>query len=60
VSVRRYNEAKEAYQRVLKLDPRNAAALGFLGMVYHLVNNLDAAIVKYHEVRFLPLAGSQY
>ena len=48
---RRYPEAKATYQKVIQLDPRNAAALGFLGMVHHLMYELDAAIVKYHEVR---------
>lgn len=51
---RRYPEAKAAYERVIKLEPRHASALGFLGMVYHLMWNLDAAIIKYHEVRFPP------
>ena len=55
---RRYPEAKVAYQRVLQLDPLNAAALGFLGMVYHLMDDLDAAIVKYHEVSPLNLIRS--
>ncbi len=47
---RRYAEAHEAYQKVLDLEPRNAMALGFMGMVLQLMGNLDAAIVKYHEV----------
>ena len=47
---RRYPEAKATYQKVIQLDPRNAAALGFLGLVHHLMYELDAAIVKYHEV----------
>ncbi|KAI0701318.1 TPR-like protein [Cytidiella melzeri] len=47
--LKHYPEAKGAYQRVLQLDPANAVALGFLGMVHHLMNELDAAIVKYHE-----------
>lgn len=47
--LKRYPEAKAAYERVLQLDPRNAAALGFLGMVYHLMYDLDNAIIKYHE-----------
>lgn len=51
---RHFPEAKTAYERVLQLDPRNAAALGFLGMVYHLMYDLDSAIIKYHEVRASP------
>jgi len=47
---RRYEDARLAYLRVLELDPRNAVALGFLGIVYHLLGDLDGAIVKYHEV----------
>ena len=51
---RRLDDARAAYQRVLELEPRHAVALGFLGMVQHLMGNLDAAIVKYHEVRLSP------
>lgn len=47
---RRYQEAHTAYQKVLDLEPRNAMALGFMGMVHQLMGNLDAAIIKYHEV----------
>lgn len=54
---RRYPQAKTAYERVIKLEPRHASALGFLGMVYHLMWNLDAAIIKYHEAS-LPLPPS--
>ncbi|PCH42219.1 TPR-like protein [Wolfiporia cocos MD-104 SS10] len=45
----RFQEAKKAYQQVLEIDPRNQTALAFLGMTYHLMGNIDAAIVKYHE-----------
>ncbi|KAF5380273.1 hypothetical protein D9757_007957 [Collybiopsis confluens] len=38
--------AKEAYERVLLLDPRHTLALGFLGLVYHLTNDLDRAIIN--------------
>ncbi|KAI0255073.1 TPR-like protein [Lactifluus subvellereus] len=43
------NEAREAYVKVLEIDSRSAPALGFLGLVYHLMDRLDDAIVKYHE-----------
>jgi anaphase-promoting complex subunit 6 len=46
------NEARDAYVKVLEIDSRSAPALGFLGLVYHLMDQLDDAIVKYHEVRF--------
>lgn len=49
---RQYEQAKEAYQKVLILDPRHSLALGFLGLVHHLTNDLDQAIVKYHEASF--------
>lgn len=49
-SKRRFEEAKTQYQRVLEIDPWHAQALAFLGMVYHLLNETDKAIVKYHEV----------
>jgi len=39
---------------VLEIDSHSAPALGFLGLVYHLMDHLDDAIVKYHEVR-IPL-----
>ncbi|GLB40557.1 putative anaphase-promoting complex, cyclosome, subunit 3 [Lyophyllum shimeji] len=42
-------EAKEAYQKVLELDSRHSMALGFLGLVHHLMGEIDKAIVKYHE-----------
>jgi len=50
------NDARDAYIKVLEIDSRSAPALGFLGLVYHLMDHLDEAIIKYHEVRFpLPL-----
>ncbi|KAF8072071.1 hypothetical protein FPV67DRAFT_1483779 [Lyophyllum atratum] len=45
----RLKEAKEAYQKVLELDSRHSMALGFLGLVHHLLGEVDKAIVKYHE-----------
>ncbi|KIK68891.1 hypothetical protein GYMLUDRAFT_153334 [Collybiopsis luxurians FD-317 M1] len=47
--LKQYEQAKEAYEKVLLLDPRHALALGFLGLVYHLMSDLDNAIIKYHE-----------
>lgn len=48
---RRLEEARDSYQKVLELDSRHSIALGFLGIVHHLMRNVDKAIVKYHEVR---------
>jgi anaphase-promoting complex subunit 6 len=48
------NEAQEAYVKVLEIDSRSAPALGFLGLVYHLMDRLEDAIVKYHEVCIFP------
>jgi len=48
-------EARDAYVKVLEIDSRSAPALGFLGLVYHLMDQLDDAIVKYHEARPPPL-----
>ncbi|KAF8150604.1 cell division control protein 16 [Crassisporium funariophilum] len=45
----RLEEARVTYQKVLELDSRHSIALGFLGLVHHLMGNLDKAIVKYHE-----------
>lgn len=47
---RRFEEAKAAYQRVLEIDYRNVNALSFMGVTHHLLGNIEAAIVKYHEV----------
>ncbi|KAG5646121.1 hypothetical protein DXG03_004360 [Asterophora parasitica] len=47
--LKRLKEAKEAYQKVLELDSRHSMALGFLGLVHHLMGELDKAIIKYHE-----------
>ncbi|KAI8982735.1 TPR-like protein [Trametes punicea] len=45
----RLDQAKAAYQRVLEMDYRNVAALSFMGVTHHLLGNVEAAIVKYHE-----------
>ena len=42
------------YERVLEIEPQHSQALAFLGMVYHLLDATDKAIVKYHEVGLLP------
>ncbi|KAI0034227.1 TPR-like protein [Vararia minispora EC-137] len=42
-------EAERTYIRVLEIDNRSAPALGFLGLVYHLMGRIDDAIVRYHE-----------
>jgi len=47
--LRRLEDAKATYQKVLELDPYHPVALGFLGMVFHLLGDLDKAILKYHE-----------
>jgi hypothetical protein len=50
---RRLQDAKTTYAKVLEIDPRHSVALGFLGMVYHLLEDVDRAIIKYHEVLIL-------
>ncbi|KAI0067340.1 TPR-like protein [Artomyces pyxidatus] len=51
-------EAKGAYVKVLEIDSRSSAALGFLGLVYHLMDRVHDAIVKYHEALSIhPLNG---
>ncbi|KAF8962716.1 hypothetical protein BDZ97DRAFT_1662459 [Flammula alnicola] len=47
--LKRLEEARASYQKVLELDARHSMALGLLGIVHHLMGNLDKAIVKYHE-----------
>jgi anaphase-promoting complex subunit 6 len=50
---RRLQDARATYAKVLEIDPRHSVALGFLGMVYHLLEDVDRAIIKYHEVLIL-------
>jgi len=51
-------EAKETYEKVLEIEARHPLAHGFLGITYHLMGDVDKAIVKYHEVReFLLIRG---
>ncbi|KAH9945212.1 TPR-like protein [Epithele typhae] len=45
----RLEEAKEIYQQVLDIDYRNVTALSFMGVTYHLLGEIELAIVKYHE-----------
>ncbi|KAF9466498.1 TPR-like protein [Collybia nuda] len=45
----RLEDAKTTYQKVLELDSRHSMALGFLGLVHHLLGDVDSAIIKYHE-----------
>lgn len=51
-------EAKGAYSKVLEIDSRSSAALGFLGLVYHLMDRIHDAIVKYHEVRLFSIQSN--
>ncbi|KAH7884628.1 hypothetical protein F5I97DRAFT_1938027 [Phlebopus sp. FC_14] len=46
---RKLKRAKVNYQRVVEIEPQHAQGLGFLGMVYHHLDDVDQAIVKYHE-----------
>ena len=48
--LRRLPKAVQAYEKVLESDPRHAVALSFLAICYHLMGDLDSAILKYHEV----------
>ncbi|KAF7327565.1 TPR-REGION domain-containing protein [Mycena kentingensis (nom. inval.)] len=47
--MQQFELAEASYQRVLDLDPRHPQALGFMGIVYHLTDRIDKAILKYHE-----------
>ncbi|KAJ8586943.1 TPR-like protein [Rhizopogon salebrosus TDB-379] len=47
--LKNYEMAKINYQRVLEIEPQHPQGLGFLGMVYHHLGEIDKAIVKYHE-----------
>ena len=48
------------YRRVLKLDPRCAAAYSGLGLVEHLLGRCEESIARYHEVRPSPSAPHAY
>lgn len=47
--LKRYEEAKKSYTKVLELDHRNHLAFGFLGMTHHLIGEVHRAIERYHE-----------
>ncbi|KIJ66721.1 hypothetical protein HYDPIDRAFT_174107 [Hydnomerulius pinastri MD-312] len=47
--LKNYEKAKINYMRVLEIEPQHPQGLGFLGMVYHHLEDIDQAIVKYHE-----------
>ena len=48
---RRYDEAKASYRKVLEIHPLHPTGLAFLGMTCHLLDEIDDAILHYHEVR---------
>jgi hypothetical protein len=50
-SHRRLDEAKQAYKRVLEIHPLHPTGLAFLGLTCHLRDEIDNAILHYHEVR---------
>ncbi|TFK46093.1 TPR-like protein [Heliocybe sulcata] len=45
----RYEDAKSTYERATRIEPRCAPALAFLGMTLHFMDEVDQAIVRYHE-----------
>jgi anaphase-promoting complex subunit 6 len=46
----RFEEAKAAFNKVVCIDPRHGQGLACLGMVHHVLGELDGAILRYHEV----------
>lgn len=48
--LKRFEEARGYYQKVLDIDPKHAQALGFIGLTYHLLGKYETAVLKYHEV----------
>lgn len=53
---RQLTEAKEAFMKVISIDPRSAQGFACLGMIHHSLNELDDAITRYHEaLSILPL-----
>lgn len=51
----RYDEAKTAFNKVVCIDPRHGQGLACLGMVHHVLGELDSAILRYHEVSTVPI-----
>lgn len=51
IAHRRYEEALEVGRKALELDPRSAATLTALGMVYQSMDRTQDAIEYYHQVR---------
>lgn len=47
--LKNYEMAKTNYQHVLEIEPQHPQGLGYLAMVYHLLGEIDKAIIKYHE-----------
>ncbi|CAA7265544.1 unnamed protein product [Cyclocybe aegerita] len=54
--LKRYEEARMAYVKVLELDPRHSVTLGFLGIVHHLLGNLDKGPLS-STTRWVPALG---
>ncbi|KAH9847513.1 TPR-like protein [Lenzites betulinus] len=47
--VGRLENARSAYLNVLRIDYRHVGALAFVGLTEHLMDNVDEAIVRYHQ-----------
>ncbi|KAF9223525.1 TPR-like protein [Gyrodon lividus] len=47
--LKNFELAKANYKQVLEIEPQHPQGLGFMGMVYHHLEDIDQAIVKYHE-----------
>ncbi|KAG9017193.1 anaphase promoting complex subunit cdc16 [Tulasnella sp. 427] len=45
----RYTDAKKAFNKVIKLNPRHAQGYACLGIICHLMGDCDHAIQHYHE-----------
>ncbi|GAA6063193.1 hypothetical protein JCM10212_000495 [Sporobolomyces blumeae] len=49
LKLKRFDEARSSFRKVIDLDPRSAAAYSALGLVEHYRGNSQDAIARYHE-----------
>jgi Tfp pilus assembly protein PilF len=43
-------KAKEAFNKVINIDPRDAQGYACMGMIHHYLGEMNDAITRYHEV----------
>ena len=48
-----YSESLDCFSKVLEINGNNSNALVAIGLIHHLNNDLDTAILNYHLVSFI-------